>query len=105
MKVIKFDDDPKKNQELIDYTNRIIKENGIDNSIKKVKKLLSECEERRKQTVLNNGSLLNTDSHIELCKNMLEYLDEVKIETRDKKLRELLENKHILNFKKFKHNY
>ena len=40
MKVIKFDDDPKKNQELLDYTNSIIEENGIDNTIIKVKKLL-----------------------------------------------------------------
>lgn len=105
MKVIKFYEDPKKHQELLDYTNSIIKENGIDNTIIKVRELLSECGERRKQTILSNRPLFNIESHIELCKNMLEYLDEVKIENRDKKLKELLESKHILNFKNFKHNY
>ena len=33
---------------------------------------------------------------------MLEYLDEVKVETRDKKLKSLLGEKKILNFNNFK---
>jgi hypothetical protein len=102
MRTIKFDDDPKKNQQLLDYVNDLIKQNGIDNSIKNTRKLLFESEERKKQHIKNNTPLYNIESHIKLCKNMLEYLDEVKVETRDKKLKSLLGEKKILNFNNFK---
>jgi hypothetical protein len=102
MRIIKFDEDPKYNEEILSLVNTFMEKNGLEKSIEKIKILLSETENSKKILISNKSQLFNIEEQIELCKNILEYLYEIKMETRDKKLLSLLgENKHILNFKNF----
>jgi hypothetical protein len=102
MKTTKLDNDPIVNKEIIDMFNKIIEQYGIDYAIKKAEELLLDSENRKKYLISKNKPIFNSDSHIDFSKRLIEYLQNIKVETRDRKLKSLLGEKKILNFKNFK---
>jgi hypothetical protein len=102
MKTTKLDNDPIINKEIIDMFNKIIEQYGIDYAIKKAEELLLDSENRKKHLISKNRHILNSDSHIDLSKRLIEYLQNIKVEIRNKKLKSLLGEKKILNFNNFK---
>jgi hypothetical protein len=102
MRNIKLDDDPVINKKIIDMFNKIIEEYGIDYAIEKAEYLLSDSENRKNNLISKNKPIFNSDSHINLSKKLIDYLKDIKVDIRDKKLKSLLGEKKILNFSNFK---
>jgi hypothetical protein len=76
----------KLDKKILDIVESKIKTNGLENTLDKVYVLLQECKRRKEYALKRNIPLYNTDSQIQCCHDIIDYLTEKLIEKNIKKI-------------------
>ena len=76
----------KLDKKMLDVIESKIKINGLENTLDKMYSILEETKLRKEQLLQRNSPLHNTDSQIQGCLDVIDYLTEKLIERNIKKL-------------------
>ena len=70
----------KLDKKILDGVETHIKNYGLENTVEKMYSLLNESKSRKEYALKRNIPLYNTDSHIDECMMIIDYLTEKLIE-------------------------
>lgn len=87
--------------EIKEIIDNLLKEWTFNGLKDRITKLLGECKERKEDAIRKKRDIGNSDEHIEMCYDIIDYLNSLISENRNKKINSLFERK-ILSFNEFK---